>query len=150
MESTSTSQLEFAIFSNGTSNPIELGSTRLNFTDALQPMHLRLARTSEPNKMRVSFSVSRYHADATVRWGYFAGGPYATVAAEASTYSKDDMCGPPATTHGWWPTPWFYSSVVGPFACSSESIGQSHSVRFPPNRTTSSQHCHKAILNQVG
>ena len=119
MEATSAAQLEFVLFANGTSWPIELASTVLNFTDGLGPMHLRLARTAKPHEIRVSFSAAAYDPDAVVQWGYSPGNYTHSTSAEASTYRASDMCGPPATTHGFWPTPFFFTAVVvvgGPVA----------------------------------
>lgn len=76
-------------------------------------MHLRLARTQTACEMRVSFSAANFHTEASVRWGEVAGSYPHVTRAESSTYTADDLCGPPATTHGIWPIPFFYSAVVG-------------------------------------
>ena len=106
--------LEFALFSNGTSYPVELVSTPLTMRDAHSPKHLRLARTQSPEEMRVSWSLLSLDkgAGSRVEWGLKSGEYSSYAMGTPSTYTKSDLCGPPATTHGWIAAPIFYSAVV--------------------------------------
>jgi hypothetical protein len=113
IETTAAAQLDVVLYSNGTTWPVALAVAALNCTDAQRPMHLRLARTQAPCEMRVSFSAKNFDSTASVRWGEVSGSYPHVSRAEATTYTSDDMCGPPATTHGMWPTPYFYSAIIG-------------------------------------
>ena len=151
VESMRVPDFEYVLFSNGTTWPIELAvSQPLHVTDNGAPQHLRLARTKSANEMRVSWSAAHHDADTVVRWGFSSGHYQHSTSASASTYSKADLCGPPATTHGWWPAPWSYSAVVSfgapapsrlYYIAGSDQLGWTEERSFvppqPPSRTAS-------------
>ena len=63
--------------------------------------------------MRVSWSQGGAADPAAVaQFGTDPAALGATVAAVPSSYTRDDLCGPPATTHGYAPAPWMYSAVL--------------------------------------
>lgn len=135
------SEYEFALFSNGTSWPIELGiSNMLTVSDHDAPRHLRLARTSAESEMRVSWTGMNFHERTMVRWGHAPGIYSFSSLANASTYKKSDLCGPPATTHGWAPAPWTYTAVLRSlpaapafiyYTAGSDSMGWTAEQSFP-------------------
>jgi len=135
-------KLEFALFSNGTSYPIELASSStLHMLDAHAPKHIRLARTQLRDEMRVSWSLSSLDrsAGARIEWGIESGKYTQFTLGSPSTYTKADLCGPPATTHGFLPTPIFYSGIITGlpkpgfqvfYRVGSDSAGWSQEVSF--------------------
>jgi len=82
--------------------------------DAHLPKHLRLARMQSRDQMRVSWSLLSLDkgAGSRVEWGLTSGAYSSYMTGTASTYTKSDLCGPPATTHGWITAPIFYSAVL--------------------------------------
>eukprot|EP00656_Telonema_subtile_P030983 TRINITY_DN3394_c0_g1_i1.p1 TRINITY_DN3394_c0_g1~~TRINITY_DN3394_c0_g1_i1.p1 ORF type:complete len:618 (+),score=64.76 TRINITY_DN3394_c0_g1_i1:86-1939(+) len=107
------SELKFALFSNGTSYPILLvASEPLEVVDLSAPRHVHIALTDTLGDMRIMFESFALDANAVVRFGYSPGRYVRNASVVPSTYTKKDLCGPPATTHGWVDTPWFYSGVV--------------------------------------
>ena len=113
IESMRSPTLEFVLFSNGTAWPIELAiSQPVRIIDSGRPQHIRLARTKSPSEMRVSWSAASFDSDAMVRWGHAPAAQVHSAPATAFTYEKGDLCGPPATAHGWMDAPWMFTSVV--------------------------------------
>ena len=92
-----------------------LSTAELTLSDQSRPRYLRLARTRDASQMRVSFESAQLDGAALVRWAFE---PHATAAhvqsavATPSTYTIDELCGAPATTHGWMPPPWFYTALI--------------------------------------
>ena len=106
--------LKFALFTNGTNYPIHLATSEVIESElAHLPRSVHLALGSPPNSMRVSFEARDLIDTASVRFGTTSGGPYENeVHAIPTTYGRDDMCGPPATTYGFFEPPWFYSALL--------------------------------------
>lgn len=48
----------------------------------------------------------------SVRWGAWPGALDTTAAGRSSTYSRGDMCGPPANTTGWFDPGWLHAAVM--------------------------------------
>lgn len=87
----------------------------ITFTDLNAPLRGHLARTQDPTEMMVVWNSRNNDDNPQVRWGTTAGGPYPNTAfAESTTYFQDDLCGPPATTQGWFPPHyWNYARING-------------------------------------
>eukprot|EP00040_Diaphanoeca_grandis_P011444 m.58676 g.58676 ORF g.58676 m.58676 type:complete len:648 (+) comp22596_c0_seq2:141-2084(+) len=160
MEAAREARLEFVVFSNGTTYPIELAvSNPLTFTDVGSPKHVHLARTQLSSEMRVVWSAKDVDTNSRVQWGTSSGVYDSFAAAEPSTYSKNDLCGPPATTHGWWPAPWFYSAVMASlsplttyyYRVGSESLGWTPETAFvSPGAVGADESLHFIALADMG
>ena len=135
------SNLRFALFKNGTTYPVLLLSTaELTLLDQSRPRYLRLARTHDASQMRVSFESAQLDGAARVRWGFEPGASahVQTAVATPSTYTIDELCGPPATTHGWMPPPWFYTALMAAlpagatvyYSVGSDAMGWSDEASF--------------------
>eukprot|EP00929_Paragymnodinium_shiwhaense_P083225 TRINITY_DN44269_c0_g1_i1.p1 TRINITY_DN44269_c0_g1~~TRINITY_DN44269_c0_g1_i1.p1 ORF type:complete len:670 (-),score=5.90 TRINITY_DN44269_c0_g1_i1:47-2056(-) len=161
MEAGRHSELEFVLFSNGTTWPIELAtSNSLKIEDHAIPRHLRLARTSSESEMRVTWSGMELHMNTSVRWGLVPGNYSLTTPAMASTYQKSELCGPPATTHGWAPAPWTYTAVLSSlpraparvfYTVGSDAMGWSEERSFHvPEPAAANQTLRALVLADMG
>lgn len=107
--------LDFVLFSNGTTYPIVIGKTSSPLTferlDAPQHVHLSIASFSS-DTVRVSWEARDVDPVAHLKIGTAPGTYTMSVSASPSTYVRDDLCGPPATAHGFYMPPNFYSAVV--------------------------------------
>lgn len=104
--------VQFMLFVNGTTWPqLAARSEVLEFSDVGQPQGLRLARTRDAAEMRVSWQSSRGGPGA-VQFGLESGSLNQTIAASNYTYSRSDLCGPPASAHGWIEPGWFFTAVM--------------------------------------
>ncbi len=134
--------LKFALFTNGTNYPIHLATSKIIESElAHLPRSLHLALGSSPNTMRVSFEARDLIRTASVRFGTTSGGPYENeVRAIPSTYGREDMCGPPANTYGFYEPPWFYSALLTNltegvryyYVASCNGTSEERSFRGPP------------------
>eukprot|EP00927_Polykrikos_kofoidii_P026610 TRINITY_DN23667_c0_g1_i1.p1 TRINITY_DN23667_c0_g1~~TRINITY_DN23667_c0_g1_i1.p1 ORF type:complete len:687 (-),score=77.31 TRINITY_DN23667_c0_g1_i1:259-2238(-) len=161
MEMGRNQQLVFVLFSNGTTWPIELAvSEPLTFIDADAPQHVRLARTFNAAEMRVSWSVLDLVCDAYVRWGTASNHYEWNASAKATSYGVENLCGPPATTHGWMREHLFYSAVIGPlpeaparvyYTVGSNTKGWSREHSFPvPQRASADATLRVLAIADVG
>ena len=90
-------------------------SEAVTFSDADQPSHLRLARTSSTNEMRVSWTSSAKTASTpmAVQWGTDpAALTKPKVMGVASTYAATDLCGMPANNSGFHHPGVFFTAVL--------------------------------------
>ena len=83
--------------------PVATHTTPITFTDINAPLRGHIARTTDASQMRVVWNSRNNDDNPTVKWGT-APGVYTDVAyAQSNTYFVTDLCGEPATTHGWFP-----------------------------------------------
>jgi len=75
------------------------------------PLYVHLALTGQPNEMSVQW-VSATNNAAFVKWGTESGNYGKVVQAESTTYTPDDLCGPPATTQGYIFPGFMHSAVL--------------------------------------
>ena len=76
-------------------------SKPVNLVDAGAPMHVRLARTSSVDEMRVSWTSAQQDGAHKVKFGTSAGVLDHAVSATTHTYAAADLCGFPANASGW-------------------------------------------------
>lgn len=159
MESPREHEFEFVFFSNGTTWPKELAaSNSLTYSDAGKPQHVRLARTSSHTEMRVSWSSAVDEPGAMVRWGSAAGSLGTNSTAHSFTYTKDDVCGQPAASCGWWKPPMFHTAVLSPmpagrvyYSVGSDAIGWSEERSFSaPTPPAASASLRAVLMADVG
>ena len=90
------------------SKPVELA-------DADEPMHLRLARTSSVNQMRVSWTSSQAATPAAPPLVQFGATPTQldqVAAAKTHTYTASDLCGFPANASGFHHPGYHHSAIL--------------------------------------
>lgn len=70
---------------------------------------------TDPSSMRVVWNSRHNDDNPSVKWGTTPGGPYTSQAyADSYTYYKEDLCGEPAISHGWfWGGYWNYALMQG-------------------------------------
>lgn len=56
--------------------------------------------------------VTRDRGSPTVRWGPARGAMQHSAAGDSQTYSRADMCGPPANASGWMEPGWLHGAVM--------------------------------------
>jgi hypothetical protein len=90
-------------------------SERISFKDIDSPMKGHLARTQNPEEMMVVWSTKDLSDLSQVRWSFKKGGPYEYFAlATTKSHTEKDLCGEPATTHGYYPSfNWHYAVING-------------------------------------
>ena len=93
---------DFVFFRNGTHYPIASAvSNTVEFENVNEPLQAHIALGDVPNTMRLTW-VTRDAEHPTVYWGTQSGGPYTNkAAAQTSTYTRAELCGPPANTTGY-------------------------------------------------
>lgn len=75
-------------------------------------MRGHIARMTDPSTIRVVWNSRHNDDNPTVQFGTAPGIYTNTVYAESFTYGQDDLCGEPATTHGWyWSGHWHYAQL---------------------------------------
>lgn len=95
-------------------NAVATHATPIEFADIDAPMRGHLARTASPSEMRVVWNSKTYDAGNQVQWGTEPGAYTGTAIAEPHTYGVNDLCGEPATTHGWFtPHMWNWALATG-------------------------------------
>eukprot|EP00300_Choanocystis_sp_HF-7_P006210 c14553_g1_i1.p1 GENE.c14553_g1_i1~~c14553_g1_i1.p1 ORF type:complete len:684 (+),score=149.77 c14553_g1_i1:197-2053(+) len=105
--------LDIHLFRNGTSFPILVASATLAFTNLNRPHNVHIMRSYKPEDMRVIWQSSQWDAAMRVSWGTKSRLYNHNVSAVPSTYTVDDLCGPPATTHGWHNPGVIYDAILG-------------------------------------
>eukprot|EP00752_Nemacystus_decipiens_P007459 g6665.t1 len=92
----------FGLFKGGVEKPVLVAKTEeaVVFAQPYEVQHVHLALTSEPDSMRVSWVTGNASHAPAVRFREIAAPSWQEVAAETSTYGREDMCGPPAMTKG--------------------------------------------------
>lgn len=106
----------FHLFVGGIAAPKRVASSAVvSFEAPAAPLRGHLAPTGVPQEMRCTWNSPLGDDDApTVRWGTSAGGPYTqSAAATIASYTRADMCGPPANSDfGWFEGGNFPSAVM--------------------------------------
>jgi len=91
----------FVFFTNGTASPVVSGrSNPVTFADPNEPLQPHLAYTGDVTQMRLMWTTLNAKQP-TVWYGESSGVYSRSVPAKSSTYTVDQMCGPPAATTGW-------------------------------------------------
>eukprot|EP00884_Botryococcus_braunii_P013968 jgi/Botrbrau1/22572/Bobra.176_1s0005.1 len=104
--------MRFALIRNGLEYPrIVAWSEVIRLKNPNEPHHGHLALTANPREMSVQWT-SRDRSQPQVRWGWQAGVYSAVSPARSSSYSREDLCGEPATTVGWQPPGLLHSAVL--------------------------------------
>lgn len=89
-------------------------SAAIAFKDIDSPMKGHLARTSSNTEMMVVWSTRLPSEQSQVRWSFQPGGPYLHHnLAVTKTHTEKELCGEPATTHGYYPPfYWHYATIT--------------------------------------
>ena len=87
-------------------------SPSVSLTDAASPMHLRLARTSSLDEMRVSWTSAQASGTHEVQWGTSPSALSSTTAAKTHTYAASDLCSYPANDTGFHQPGHFHEAVL--------------------------------------
>ena len=92
-----------------------LATAIVPMADKALPRGVHLARTAEPHQMLVSWASPSREAQ-HVEFSVLGQGGAQTVrrsaAAAVATYTRDDVCGVPASTQGWADPQWLHHAVV--------------------------------------
>lgn len=64
------------------------------------PLGGHLALTGDPSEMRITWTTANY-SQPQVKYGIWSGVYDAVALATTSTYTREQLCGEPATTIGW-------------------------------------------------
>ena len=84
----------------------------LSMSETSQPHHVRLARTSSVDEMRVSWTSVQGDGTHQVQWGTAPDSLSTTTLAASHTYTQVDLCGFPANASGWHAPGWFREAVL--------------------------------------
>lgn len=92
----------FVLFRNGTQYPsVSAVSNQVTFQNLNEPLQGHLAFTAQPSQIRLSWAFGYEEIPQYVEWGVKSGNYEFSQHASWSTYSINDVCGPPANTIGW-------------------------------------------------
>ena len=69
------------------------------------------ALTGNPEEMRVTWN-SNSATGAVLRYGLDGDAKVHTITPNTTTYTKDDLCGAPATTQGWHEPGYFHTAII--------------------------------------
>ena len=86
-------------------------STSVSFTDTAVPKQMVTALTGNPEEMRVTWN-SNSATGAVLRYGLDGDAKVHTITPNTTTYTKDDLCGAPATTQGWHEPGYFHTAII--------------------------------------
>ena len=105
---------KIVMFTNGTTSPVTLASTPpIAFSDSNVPLRGKITRMADPTLMRVVWNSPHNDDNPTVRWGYSSGVYTNEAYAESYTYTREDLCGDPATSIGYFsPFYWNYAIIA--------------------------------------
>ena len=119
-----------------------LATATIPMSDKGLPRGIHLARTAQPDEMLVSWA-SPSKAAQHVEWQWVAassGTMHSSLPAVATTYSREDVCGVPASTQGWADPQWLHHAVVklpgngqGNHTLVSYRVGSATTGWSPPN-----------------
>lgn len=102
----------FWLFTGGIDAPEPLAkSTSVSFTDTAVPKQMVTALTGNPEEMRVTWN-SNSATGAVLRYGLDGDAKVHTITPNTTTYTKDDLCGAPATTQGWHEPGYFHTAII--------------------------------------
>lgn len=95
--------IAFYYFTNSTKYPIVVGQAAqtVTFKNIDQPLRPRVVATGDPNVLKLLWSSRQQFKKPVLSWGLHPGVYTNHVIAESSTFSRDSMCGAPATTIGY-------------------------------------------------
>eukprot|EP00051_Salpingoeca_urceolata_P004281 m.63959 g.63959 ORF g.63959 m.63959 type:complete len:569 (+) comp13519_c0_seq1:60-1766(+) len=100
------------LFRNGTTSPQKVAtSNTLVVQDKQRPMHFRLS-VDAPDKIRITTTAANADTRWIVKFGLNPSSLASEATASASTYSRSDLCGAPATTVGFRDPGMFLSAVM--------------------------------------
>jgi len=123
IETTFYEDAKIALFTNGIDAPVLLAeSEAITFADLQMPLQGHLARTDDPSEMVVVYNTKDEQRVGSVVYGTTSGGPYpfSSTKTITNTYTRQDLCGPPANGHGFFqPFFWTYA-LMSNLAPSSE------------------------------
>ena len=107
----------FVLASGSTSAPVVRAvSEPVNFANVNEPRGARLALTGVPTEMRVSWSSASAAFGPAIEFSGPAAdveaGPAIVPASSSITWAAEDLCGPPATTVGFFPPGFVHSAVL--------------------------------------
>ncbi|KAG6553828.1 hypothetical protein Mapa_004745 [Marchantia paleacea] len=103
----------FGFFTGDIYNPVLVAvSNKVSFRNPKAPGYLRLAQGHEWNEMSVTWTsgYSKEEATPLVVWGVLNGDTNHTTPASTLTFTREDICGPPASTVGWRDPGYIHSS----------------------------------------
>ena len=102
-------------FTGGLAAPSAVAaSPAITFTDASAPLRVHVSRTRDVSQMRVVWNTAALDGAQAVQWGAAPGAYTASAPAQPRTYAASDMCGEPASTHGWFtPSIWNSALITG-------------------------------------
>ncbi|KAI7845277.1 hypothetical protein COHA_001120 [Chlorella ohadii] len=104
--------LRFALVRNGLQFPTVVAwSEVIRVEQPNEPMQGHLSLTGVPGEVCVLW-VMRDRGHPSVRWGTASGSLEHSAAGDSLTYSRADMCGPPANTSGWMQPGWLHGAVM--------------------------------------
>jgi acid phosphatase type 7 len=106
-----------SMFANGIQAPVLIAETpAISFIDLNAPLRGHLARTLSNTEMMVVWSTKDVSTKSRVKWAYQQNGPYIYESNPHATitksYNRDDMCGEPATSHGWSPSFYWHQAII--------------------------------------
>jgi len=92
----------FVLFRDGLSYPVAVAkSEAVGFMNYNEPTQGHIALTATPGEMKAQWVTRDAVEAAAVRWGRSHDNLRHAAPAAAHTYTKDDLCGEPATSVGW-------------------------------------------------
>ncbi|PRW45579.1 Metallo-dependent phosphatase [Chlorella sorokiniana] len=104
--------LRFALVRNGLQFPTVVAwSEVVRVEQPNEPMQGHLSLTGVPGEVRVQW-VTRDRGQPAVRWGTASGSLQHSAAGDSLTYSRAEMCGPPANDSGWMEPGWLHGAVM--------------------------------------
>jgi len=96
------SDVIFTFMRSGTTFPTFAAASQVvTFDNYNYPMQGHIASTGKASEMRVSWAIGMTNMEQYVQYGTSSKSYTAYAQATGFTYSKSDMCGEPASSHGW-------------------------------------------------
>ena len=109
-------EVNFVLFAGSLTSPkgfeVLAISPTLTLADAAEPMHVRLARTSSEDEMRVAWTSAQADGTHVVQWGVKDAVLDQTSKASTHTYAASDLCGFPANASGFHAPGHFHEAVL--------------------------------------
>lgn len=101
------------LFTGGKTAPLlQALSAPMTFDDPSEPLHVHLALTTKPGELLAQWT-SASSAPQAVRWASVPNARSVTLATSTvSTYTINDMCGPPANKEGWFEPGFLHRAVM--------------------------------------
>uniref|UniRef100_A0A383VVS5 Purple acid phosphatase n=1 Tax=Tetradesmus obliquus TaxID=3088 RepID=A0A383VVS5_TETOB len=106
------SDMQFALFRGGMMAPqLAALSPIIRVQNPNEPLQRHLALTGDNTQMMVQW-VTKNSSNPTVKWGTSPGAYNHSAAAVSSTYSRQELCGPPANDAGFVDPGLFHAALV--------------------------------------